>query len=94
MWQTAARSSVDGNRTVGNISGAGNTILDAGAVLTVGSVVQGTLTLGAGATLNIAPLPGGPLAGGVGMTAVPEPSTWVLLVLAAMVLGIYRRRSR
>jgi hypothetical protein len=25
---------------------------------------------------------------------VPEPATWAMLILAALVFGIYRRRSR
>ncbi|MGA2061378.1 MAG: PEP-CTERM sorting domain-containing protein, partial [Thermoguttaceae bacterium] len=62
--------------------------------LTATSVVQNTLTIGAGATLTIAPIPGGPLAGLGSISPVPEPSTWALLMLAAMGLGIYWRRSR
>ncbi len=85
---------LDGTHTVGNITGTGTTIIDAGTTLTATSVVQNTLTLGAGATLNIAPIPGGPLAGPGSFNSVPEPCTWAMLVLAAMGLGIYWRRSR
>ncbi len=85
---------LDGIHTVGSISGGGSTTIDAGATLTATSVSQNVLTLGAGATLNIAPIPGGPLASVGSLTAVPEPSTWAMLMLAAMGLGIYWRRGR
>ena len=83
-----------GTHTVGTISGLGNTTLLAGSSLTATSVSQGTLTIGAGATLTIAAIPGGPTAGMGSISPVPEPSTWAMLLLAAMGLGIYRRRSR
>jgi fibronectin-binding autotransporter adhesin len=84
----------DGAHAVGAISGLGQTTVAAGGVLTVTSISQGTITLGAGATLNIASIPGGPSAGGGSISPVPEPSTWAMLMLAAMGLGIYWRRSR
>jgi autotransporter-associated beta strand protein len=62
--------------------------------LTVDSMNIGTLTLGIGSRVTIAPLPGGPTAGTNSLTSVPEPSTWAMLMLAAMGLGIYWRRSR
>ncbi len=64
--------------------------------LNVRSLDCGTLTLGAGTTVTIAPLVGGPqpAAGFGSITPVPEPSTWAMLMLAAMGLGIYWRRSR
>ncbi|MGA2060615.1 MAG: autotransporter-associated beta strand repeat-containing protein [Thermoguttaceae bacterium] len=80
-----------GTHTVGTISGTGNTNLLAGSSLTATSVTQGTLTIGAGATLTIAAIPGGPLAGMGSISPVPEPATWMMLLLAAMGLGIYRR---
>jgi fibronectin-binding autotransporter adhesin len=84
---------LDGIHTVGAVTGGGSTTIDAGATLTVTSIAQNALTLGAGATLNIAPIPGGPLDGAGSLTAVPEPSTCAMLVLAAMGLGLYLRRN-
>jgi autotransporter-associated beta strand protein len=57
------------------------------------SITANSLTIGAGAKVVIKPIAGGPLAGG-SLSAVPEPSTWAMIVLAAMGLGIYLRRSR
>ena len=84
---------LDGNHTVGNITGAGTTTLDAGASLTITSIYQNVLNMGNGSTLNIAAIPGGYQAMG-SISPVPEPSTWAMLMLAAMGLGIYWRRSR
>ncbi|MGA2062510.1 MAG: hypothetical protein ABSG67_18675 [Thermoguttaceae bacterium] len=50
-----------GDKTIGTISGTGNTSISDGSTLTVTSISQNTLTIGAGATLVIATLPGGPL---------------------------------
>ena len=49
-----------GDKTLGNISGTGNTTLSNGATLTVTSLSQNILTLAPGSTLTIAALPGGP----------------------------------
>jgi autotransporter-associated beta strand protein len=83
-----------GSKTVANLTGTGNTSVAAGTTLTATSIVQNTVTLGIGARITIAPLPGGPTAGAGSLTAVPEPSTWAMLMLAAMGLGMYWRRSR
>jgi autotransporter-associated beta strand protein len=83
-----------GSKTVGALSGTGNTSVAASTTLTATSIVQNTVTLGIGARITIAPLPGGPTAGAGSLTAVPEPSTWAMLMLAAMGLGMYWRRSR
>ncbi len=60
--------------------GIGNT-----STVTAASVSVGTVTLGPGSTLVIRPLPGGPTAGGA-MTPVPEPSTLLMLAIAAIAL--------
>jgi len=83
-----------GSKHIGALSGTGTTSLSASTNLTASSVVQNTLTIGAGSTLTIAAIPGGPTAGMGSISAVPEPSTWAMLMLAAMGLGIYWRRSR
>jgi autotransporter-associated beta strand protein len=81
-------------QAAGAISGAGTTTLASSSSMTVTSIVQDTLTIGAGAKLTIAPITGGSLAGLSTLSAVPEPSTWALLLLAGLGLGIYWRRSR
>ena len=53
--------------------------------LIASSICVNTLTLGAGCTVTISALPGGPSAG-ARIVPVPEPATWILLVVAAMVL--------
>jgi autotransporter-associated beta strand protein len=75
------------------ISGAGNLIVDNTSSLTADSISVSTLTIGAGSVVTIAPIPGGSLSGSGSLSSVPEPSTWTMLVLAAMGLGIYWRCS-
>ena len=89
---TTATFQIDGgSHTVSSISGVGGTNVLAGN-LTATSVSQGTVTIGPGATMTIAAIPGGPSASVRSISAVPEPSTWAMLMLAAMGLGMYRRR--
>jgi autotransporter-associated beta strand protein len=68
-----------GTHTVGTITGSGTTQVDDSATLTATSIVQNSLVIGGTA---------------VAVNAVPEPSTWVLLVIGAwgFVLAAYRRR--
>ena len=102
VTNNGALNITSGSKTVAALSGTGNLTLSAGVNLTATSVAQNTITLGAGDTLTIAAIPGGPSAGGSinpipaggSISPVPEPSTWAMLMLAAMGLGIYRRRSR
>jgi autotransporter-associated beta strand protein len=82
-----------GSKKVGALSGTGNTLLAAGTQLTADSIAQNTLTIGAGSKLTIAPIGGGPLADAGTLNAVPEPSTWAMLMLAVMGLGMYWRRA-
>ncbi len=75
----------------GGITGS-HTLNVASGNLSASSIFVDTLTVGSGATVTIQPIPGGPLSGY--MTPVPEPSTWAMLVLAVIGLGIYRHRRR
>jgi autotransporter-associated beta strand protein len=97
ITDAAASFKVLGAHTLDNISGAG--ILDLGddtsaADLTVKTLDIGTLTIGAGSKLTIAVNPAGPLTGLTNISPVPESSAWAMLILAAMGLGIFRRRRR
>jgi len=67
-----------GNKTIGTISGTGDTTVSDGATLTVTSIVQNTVTVGAGSTLEIAPCPGGPLSGDSenSSTTTIDPNTY------------------
>ena len=85
---------LDGHHQVGNITGNGSVAVENDTALTAQSIKTGTLTIGAGATVTITPISGGPLAGQTGLTAVPEPSTLVMLSLAALVglFSMYRNK--
>jgi hypothetical protein len=69
-----------------NLSGGitGSHDLEVDSDLTATSIQVDTLTIGAGATVTIQPIPGGPLAGTI--TAVPEPSTLILLGIGVISL--------
>jgi autotransporter-associated beta strand protein len=85
---------INGAHTVGSISGAGTTQVDAGASLTAQSIIQGTVTLGIGARITIQPIPGGPQ--GNAIAPVPEPSSFVLLfgAVIATICVWARKRNR
>jgi autotransporter-associated beta strand protein len=77
---------------VDEIIGSGLTQVDTDAILSAASIHQGTLTIAAGAKVVIRPLPGGPLSGAI--TSVPEPSAFVLLAGAVMLLIAHWARTR
>ena len=81
---------ISGDHTVGTIAGVGETQVVSGS-LTVGSIVQNSLTIEAGATVVIAALPGGPLGGSI--SPVPEPGTFGVLIGGVLCL-IARRFYR
>ena len=78
--------------TVGAISGTGETSVMTGS-LTADSIVQDVLTIGAGAKVVIRPLSGGPLASGAGFQSVPEPSSWILLIMAVTAHATFALRK-
>jgi fibronectin-binding autotransporter adhesin len=81
---TLSLKAVAGGAADSLVVGDGNTgVTHYAATAYVDSVSIGTVTLGAGSTLVINAIPGGPSAGG-GLTPVPEPSTFVLLTIAAL----------
>jgi autotransporter-associated beta strand protein len=76
-----------------NTPSATVSINNSGSTLSVESIVSNTLNMGSGTTLDIKPIAGGYQAMGR-ISPVPEPATWAMLMLAAMGLGIYWRRTR
>jgi autotransporter-associated beta strand protein len=72
----------------------GNVTIGGASSLTTANVGTNTLTIGPGSSLTINAIPGGPTAGG-GLTAVPEPSTFAMLAIAAFGLAAaaWRRRK-
>ncbi len=87
-----------GTKTTGNVTGTGETnVSGSGTTLSVSVVRQGHIYIGSGSKLIVRPASSAPLSDGLDLlplTPVPEPSTWALLILAAMVLGVYRLRRR
>jgi hypothetical protein len=85
-----------GVKNVDQISGTGDTTVSgpAGTELIVNSIVQNNLTLGADCLVTIRPIPGGHSDSDTSITPVPEPATWLLLVLAGTALLGWRARRR
>jgi hypothetical protein len=85
----------EGSKRVNKITGTGKTTVNgpAGTVLTVASIEQGTLNIGSGFPAPEG-LGCGPMPSDTVPNPVPEPSTWILLVLAAGGLLSWRTRGR
>ncbi len=62
--------------------GIGNDLVH--ALVTADGVFVDTISVAPGSTLSINPIAGGPLSAGNGLTAVPEPSAIILLLLGAI----------
>jgi autotransporter-associated beta strand protein len=87
---------IDGNTSSdfsGSISGTGGLVVGNGSgttQLTAANIAVGTLTITAGSRVNISPLSGAPLTSS-DIKAVPEPSAWLLLLLASVALYLKNR---
>ncbi len=64
------------------------------SILTADSISIGTLTIGPGSTVTINALPGGPASISTPFSPVPEPSTALLLLPAALFGVLYHRHKR
>jgi autotransporter-associated beta strand protein len=81
---------------VGDITGTGILVVGNGtssSTLTADSINISTLTIAANSTVTISPLSGGPQSLNTDLTAVPEPSTAVLLLLAGLIAAAYYKRG-
>ncbi len=79
-----------------NVTGtsSGTLAIDNASTLTANSISVGALIIGGGSTLGIDPLSGGPSASGA-LSPVPEPSTLVMLAIAAIgLIGAAWRRQK
>jgi autotransporter-associated beta strand protein len=84
-----ANSSLDAISGTGTLGVGNGTVA---SILTADSINAGTLTIAAGSKVVINPLPGSaPLAGSAALTVVPEPSTFTLLIVAALGMFLYRK---
>jgi autotransporter-associated beta strand protein len=91
---SASLQVISGAPILGNVAGSGSTsISGAGTVLTVSSLSQSNLTIGAGTTLVIAPIPGGPLSA-YDLKTVPEPQTFIMLLIALAMAAMVRKSRR
>jgi fibronectin-binding autotransporter adhesin len=87
---TLANSESGGVLNISALDGSGITAPVLAGELQADSILQNTLTVGPGATITLMPIAGGPLISG-GLTAVPEPSTIVLIFIAGLGLLTIRK---
>ncbi len=91
---SASLQVVSGTPILGNVVGLGSTsVSGAGTVLTVSSLSQSNLTIGADSELVIAPIAGGPLSAN-DLQTVPEPHTFIMLLIALATTAIVRKSIR
>jgi autotransporter-associated beta strand protein len=84
-----------GSTSLAAISGAGGLIVgdtSTSTQLTATSISVGTLTIAANSTVTISAISGGPLGDLDSTMAVPEPSVWFLLLIAAAAVCLKKRR--
>jgi len=81
-----------GSPILGTIAGLGSTTVSGtGTVLTVDSITQSTLTIGNGTELDFASISGGSLNN---VQSVPEPQTFVMLLIALATAAMVRKSTR
>jgi fibronectin-binding autotransporter adhesin len=88
VLNNAGTTTISNGGNIYAITGTGSLIVG-GDMLTVGSIVQGNLTIGSGAILTIQPITGGPLELSDNLKSVPEPSILVLLGISTLALSAY-----
>jgi hypothetical protein len=84
-----------GSAQLSDIFGTGTLTVGDGitsSTVSADSIQTGTLTIGAGSTITINAISGGPQSSGDSLASVPEPSTVVLLIAAALGMFLYLRR--
>jgi probable HAF family extracellular repeat protein/autotransporter-associated beta strand protein len=79
----------DGIHILGSVQGSGTTEVD--GQLTVNCISQATLSIASGGVVTITPLPGGPQSESPQLTAVPEPTAFILIISAVLCLLLYKR---
>jgi autotransporter-associated beta strand protein len=92
---SAGRLQLNGlNSALHAVTGAGELSLAASATATADSIAVGTLTIAAGSKITINPIAAGPLSESSKLSTVPEPSTFVILMLAGLGVMLYRKKMR
>jgi autotransporter-associated beta strand protein/T5SS/PEP-CTERM-associated repeat protein len=95
LINTGALQLNTGTTTLAAISGQGQLIVGvSGSItqLTASSISGGTLTIAANSTVTISPIAGGPLGDFASTRAVPEPGVWLLLLIAAAAVWLFKMR--